>query len=269
MKVQILGTAAAEGFPGLFCRCVHCAKARALGGKNIRTRSSVLIDQVLKIDFPPDSLLHALRDGLDLGQVEDLLITHTHLDHLAPEDLGMRLPGYAHGCEHPLALYGHDLAIRACKQAIGASEGRFTFHLIQPFQTYKTRTALVTPLLADHDRDETCLLFYIEKDGKTVLHAHDTGWFPDATWEWLEGKRLDLMILDATNGHFPVRRNHLNIEAVVEINGILREKGILTSESVSVATHFSHNIRLLHEELEAIFSPHGIVTAYDGMTLQL
>jgi len=34
MKVKILGTAAAEGWPALFCRCPACQRARKLGGKN-------------------------------------------------------------------------------------------------------------------------------------------------------------------------------------------------------------------------------------------
>lgn len=39
MKLQYLGTAAAEGFPGMFCNCTACERARKAGGKNIRTRS--------------------------------------------------------------------------------------------------------------------------------------------------------------------------------------------------------------------------------------
>ena len=31
--------------------------------------------------------------------------------------------------------------------------------------------ARVTPLLADHDRMETCLLYVIEKEGKTAVRA--------------------------------------------------------------------------------------------------
>ncbi|HBJ10614.1 MAG TPA: carbon-phosphorus lyase, partial [Ruminococcaceae bacterium] len=38
MKFQYLGTAAAEGFPGMFCSCDTCEKARKAGGRNIRTR---------------------------------------------------------------------------------------------------------------------------------------------------------------------------------------------------------------------------------------
>ncbi|HPC76977.1 MAG TPA: carbon-phosphorus lyase, partial [bacterium] len=45
MEIMFLGTAAAEGWPGVFCSCDYCKKARELGGKNIRTRSSVLIEK--------------------------------------------------------------------------------------------------------------------------------------------------------------------------------------------------------------------------------
>ena len=33
MKLQYLGTAAAEGWPALFCNCSACIKAKELGGK--------------------------------------------------------------------------------------------------------------------------------------------------------------------------------------------------------------------------------------------
>lgn len=55
MKLQFLGAAAAEGFPNLFCHCDACDKARRLGGRNIRSCTSVIIDDVLKVDYPPDS----------------------------------------------------------------------------------------------------------------------------------------------------------------------------------------------------------------------
>ncbi len=38
MKLTYLGTAAAEGWPAVFCNCPCCRQARVLGGKDIRTR---------------------------------------------------------------------------------------------------------------------------------------------------------------------------------------------------------------------------------------
>ena len=43
MEFTYLGTAAAEGWPAVFCRCKYCLEAQRLGGKNIRTRSQAII----------------------------------------------------------------------------------------------------------------------------------------------------------------------------------------------------------------------------------
>ena len=39
MEILYLGTAAAEGWPALFCGCEICKRARAAGGKELRTRT--------------------------------------------------------------------------------------------------------------------------------------------------------------------------------------------------------------------------------------
>lgn len=270
MKIHFLGTAAAEGFPALFCRCEYCLKARKAGTQNIRTRSSVIIDDELKVDFPPDTLLHVLRDGIDLGLVKDLFVTHSHSDHLRAEDLEMRLPVYAHGLDHPLRVYGHDNVIRICRQAVGNADlSRISFSRIVPFQTVDTGSAKVTALPANHDPNETCLLYLIEKGGKRLFYGHDTGLFPDETWEWIERTQLDAVILDCTNGLLPFTGGHLNIEAVLDIRNRLLERGTLHKDGTVVVTHFSHNIGLLHQDLTEIFDPFNINVAYDGMIIHL
>ena len=49
MKIHILGTAAAEGFPAMFCECDTCKIARAEGGRSIRARSQAVIDEGTQI----------------------------------------------------------------------------------------------------------------------------------------------------------------------------------------------------------------------------
>ncbi|MCJ7842734.1 MBL fold metallo-hydrolase [Lederbergia sp. NSJ-179] len=266
MKIHFLGTAAAEGWPGMFCRCEFCQKAKELGGKNIRTRSSAIIDNILKIDFPPDTYHHVLRDKIDLAAIEYLFITHTHSDHFLPTDIQNRSPVMAHGVDRPLHIYGHDLVIQGCKASINYRQELYELHHIQPFRCVQVdERTKVTPLIADHDKHETCLLYFIEKDDKAILYGHDTGWFPFETWEWLEGKSFDLAILDCTGGPLPGRRNHMNNEAVIEMNDIFRQKAMLREGGIVIATHFSHNGGMLHEELERFFSRYDILVAYDGM----
>lgn len=273
MKLHFLGTAAAEGFPNPFCQCDACEKARKLGGRSIRSRTSVIIDDVLKMDDPPDSFYHALRDQIDMSLLKDLLITHTHSDHYNPVDLEKRIEGFAHGIEHPLHVYGNDLAVHGFSQAFPhAHQGeRLRFHRVLPFQKMEMETAEVTPLLADHDPMETCLLYYIEKDGKRILYGHDTGWFPEDTWEWLQNKKIDLAILDCTGGYNSDTRsqNHMCIETVLEVQRVFQEENMLAADGKIVATHFTHNSGLLHDDFVKAFNPYGIQVAYDGMVLRI
>ncbi|HBN84914.1 MAG TPA: hypothetical protein DDZ89_13850, partial [Clostridiales bacterium] len=76
MRFKYLGTAAAEGWPAMFCQCEACKKARKAGGKNIRTRSQAVVDDKLLIDFPADTYMHVLYQGLDLANIQHCLITH-------------------------------------------------------------------------------------------------------------------------------------------------------------------------------------------------
>ena len=55
MILTFLGTAAAEGFPAVFCNCDFCKEARRLKGKNIRTRSQTIINDDLLLDLPADT----------------------------------------------------------------------------------------------------------------------------------------------------------------------------------------------------------------------
>lgn len=273
MKVHFLGTAAAEGFPNPFCLCEPCQKARKLGGRNIRSRTSVIFDDVLKVDFPPDFFYHAVYHGIDLSLVKDLLFTHTHYDHFQPGDLFNRIEDFAHGIDQPLQIYGNDLAMQGLLQTLPASQKdkRFSYHRVLPFKEFETQTAKITPLLADHDQMETCLLYYIEKDGTKVLYGNDTGWFPEETWEWLKGKKIDLAILDCTGSFNGTKRsrNHMCIETILEVQNTFEQEEMLEENGQIIVTHFSHNSGFLHDDFVKAFTPYGIQVAYDGLMLHL
>ena len=51
MKLTFLGTGAGETYPGYWCECPHCTYARKHRGKNLRTNSSMVIDEELLIDI--------------------------------------------------------------------------------------------------------------------------------------------------------------------------------------------------------------------------
>ena len=115
MKLKFLGTAAAEGFPAMFCSCDNCIKARALGGKNLRTRSQAIIDDCLLIDYPADTYSHTITHNIDLLNVKHCLITHIHGDHFYPKDLSYMKKGFAKPLPDPTTEFSDGLVLY-CQQ---------------------------------------------------------------------------------------------------------------------------------------------------------
>jgi len=272
MKIKFLGTAAAEGWPALFCNCESCQKARKNGGKNIRTRSSCLINDEYMVDFPPDTYMHVLMNQLDLSKVEHLLVTHSHDDHFYPEDIQMRKEPYAHiNSEVPLSVYGND-AVKTKYMRTDVEEdknNRIVFTEVKPLSTYHIGKASVVPLLADHTPGETCLLYLFTLGGKTLLYGHDTGYFPEETWAYLENIKLDVAILDCTDGPGPCEHYHMGFPAVLNVKDRLEAQHCVGEKTTFVITHFSHNGGLLYDELVEMASPHGFIVSYDGMEISI
>lgn len=79
-----LGTGASAGVPVIGCQCAVCLSPSP---KNKRLRPSGWVrvkDRSLLIDIGPDFRTQALRYQID--QIEGLLLTHTHYDHIAGID---------------------------------------------------------------------------------------------------------------------------------------------------------------------------------------
>ena len=268
MKLQYLGTAAAEGWPGMYCNCESCRRAWELKGKNIRTRSQSIVDDSLLIDFPPDTYLHILHYGLRLQDIHHLLITHTHEDHLYVDDLRWRGGGYCSDITGTLTLYGNDEMIRRMEAVESYDTETLRWKELTEFVPFKVMDYSVTAILAKHNPLEKCFLYHIERDGKHLFYGNDTGIFPDATWEYLRGKRFDLVSLDCTTLAIPEGTNHMGIRDVCEVRDRMVKIGAADEETQFVITHFSHNGRLLHDELVAIMEKHNFLVAYDGMSVE-
>ena len=184
MKFQYFGTAAAEGWPALFCTCDNCRRAAKAGGRNLRTRSQAAVDDKLLIDFPADTLAHMYYSGLDLPRIRDCIITHSHSDHLYPADLEMRLDGFAYpGDDRPLVFYATKEAAPEILEMLEKcgliKQNRVLFQEIRPFEPFEAAGYTVTPLPANHDPASGPVFFLIEDGEKSLLYANDTGWFPE------------------------------------------------------------------------------------------
>ena len=277
MKFHFLGTAAAEGIPALFCECAVCKEAREKGGRFIRTRSQALIDDDLLIDFNPDSYMHFLRYGIDAVQIRHCLITHNHSDHFYPEDLVMRLPDYANlDSESTLTVYGSSVVGKAMSIALYEDRAfhRLDFKQLKAYVSSQVGDYTVTPLTAIHGPHTGPFIYLIEKDGKSILYAHDTHFFDESVWKFFKEhpRHLDLISLDCTSANVPEMTyiGHMNLNDNIKIKERLCALGCADEHSIFVCNHFSHNgDDVSYDTFKALAEPHGFLTSYDGLCIEL
>ena len=274
MKITYYGTAAGEAWPGVFCSCELCQKARELGGKNIRTRSQALINDDLLLDMPPDNYLHSLYYGLDLSKVKTLLFTHSHSDHCYPGDLELLREPYSHTYPGKMEVFGNDAVERKVGKAchsLGGERERFTFTRIMPNESVSSGPYRITALRAVHAKDETCLFYHIAYGDQAVLYAHDTGALTEENLETLDRclRPLGLVSLDCTQQQHPDGKYHMGFDDAVEQKRILLDRGLADENTIFVVNHFSHNGGWLHEEISRRAEAFGMIASYDGMVVSI
>ncbi|MGI5878435.1 MAG: MBL fold metallo-hydrolase [Christensenellales bacterium] len=269
MKLKYLGTGASEGIPGVFCPCPVCENARLVKGREIRTRSGALLDDWILIDLPPDTYAHALTHGIALGALRSLLVTHSHHDHFAVREIEYRHRIFANLPDDapPLVVYGNSAVGQALGSLSHDMTGRVAYHQMKAFETTDIDGYRITPLPADHNPAEDCFIYYIERDGRRLLYAHDTGEFPEAVFEWLAGRETHLVSLDCTLEGRDHSRGHMGFPANMRMRDRMRAVGAAHDDTVFVSNHFSHNGGMTHAQLVDLARPEGFLIAWDGLEL--
>ena len=273
MKIAYLGTGAAEGIPAIFCSCPYCSGVRLRGGKEIRSRSQILIDGELSVEFPPDAFYHAAA-GARLNEIKYVLVTHSHMDHFYAHDFILHGYKYAYGAGR-LDIYGNAEVLKVFEECtrreLRADVGQtVALHEVKAFEPVFFGKWRVTPLPARHS-SESPLTYCLEKDGKRILHLTDTGYPPEENFEFLQkagGKPFDLITFDCTFLFGTGSDRHMTIEENEKIRTRLTRLGLADGNTRCVITHFSHNAEPTAEKLRRAEREYGVIAAYDGMTLE-
>lgn len=287
MELQYWGTAAAEGVPGIFCGCAVCREAREKGGRYIRTRSQVLLDGSLLVDFGADTYMHSLKYGFDMSRLEHVMITHVHSDHFYPHELIMRKTGYANSMSsEALTLHGSpDVQEQAMAlwDAYGpfgrklVEEGRVAFDVIGPYESREICGFKVTALPATHGTNNP-YIYVFEKSGRAMLLHNDCGYLKPEVLDWLQksGIKFDLVSYectyaaqDASEGGKYTVIGHLGIPNVIEERRRLKSVGCYKDSTIDVITHFSHNpVTAGYGDMLKYAEDAGCILAYDGMKIE-
>lgn len=275
MKIQILGTAAYERVPAMFCNCTTCMYAREHGGKEIRTQAQTLINDDLLVDFGQDNYIHFIDHNVDLMKVKYLLLTHAHADHFISEELKMTEGCYGYN-QMSWVVYGGGDCHKKFQEA-GKLE-KVSFHEVKAFQTFAVGPYTVTALPARHGTADPFV--YIISDGKkTLFYDNDSGMELEETYRYLEREKIyfDAVIADCTmgNNHKDKPRSHKSFVDNMRHRDRLMQAGNVDENTRYIITHFSHNglkdaegKALSHEDVCRIAEGMGMLCAYDGITLE-
>ncbi|MCI8458906.1 MAG: hypothetical protein HFE46_04505 [Clostridia bacterium] len=279
MKLTYLGTAAAEGLPAVWCNCSVCRAAKAAGGKNVRTRSQILIDDRVLLDFPMDTYLHVLQNKLDLSKVDTVLITHAHMDHCYPQEFNLHGEPFAHGMSRPtVTVYGNKTVKKTFKQATRAEmkahvAASVPFVSVRPYERFTAVGGYtITALPAVHTKGEHCFIYAIEKEGKTALLCNDSGILPDEQYARMAamGLRFDLVSFDATYGYARHGKGrHMGAQDAADEREKMKAHRLVHDNTRYVLTHFSHNCDLNHAQLCEKVQNENFTVAYDGMQTEI
>ena len=276
MKIKILGTAAYERVPAMFCQCAVCEQARKLRGKNMRSQAQTLINDDLLVDFGQDNYLHYLNSDADYTKIKNIIVTHTHEDHFMPNELCMTTGGFAHNdITEPIGIWGN----KHCAELFSTNPYKTicTMHQIVAYDTFRAGKYTITALPASHGTTEPFV--YIISDGeKTILYNNDTGFWKDEVYDFVAKQQyhFDCVLCDCTFG-FQDRTgvSHMSLENNKAHRQRLLQLGVINQDTTWVVTHFSHNglsrdgKPVTAQELENIVAKDGMVAAYDGIVITL
>ncbi|WP_059038421.1 bifunctional adenosylcobinamide kinase/adenosylcobinamide-phosphate guanylyltransferase [Gordonia desulfuricans] len=239
MKVVLLGTGSADGWPNPFCRCESCADAVRHG--EIRGQTAALVDDVLMLDIGPDAPGAAVRQGHSLAGVRHVLITHAHSDHLGPQALLTR--SWVAGLD-ALEVYGPADALEMCRPWVGPGDP-VRFIPVSAGDRICVGEYEVRVLPARHSvfREGDAVLYDVAgPDGTRMLWATDTGVWPAGWYAAVDGAGFDAVFLEETFGdRGELSAGHLGLAGFAEVLGELRSVGAVDESSDIVAVHLGHH----------------------------
>lgn len=252
-----MGTGTSVGVPVIGCDCEVC---RSADPKNQRLRSSVLLQVdalALLVDSGPDLRQQALRVGL--RELDAVLYTHAHLDHVAGFD---ELRAFCWRRSEPLPMFGTAACLQTLKTMFGWAFASDNIHqgyvkpdprvVDGPFHLGELR---ITPLPVEHAAVATIGYLFESSGARSLAYLPDVKHIPAATMDVLRG--VDVLVLDALRP--TPHPTHFSLdEALATVAD--------TGAKATWLTHLGHEND--HSQLSATLPP-GVRVAWDGLKVPL
>ena len=250
-----LGTATSVGVPVIGCTCPTCLSDDP---RDQRSRSSVLLVGpwgTLLVDSGPDLRQQALREKIT--QVDAVLYTHEHLDHVAGFD---ELRAFCWQRDAPLPLYGSPETLGGLQRMypwafpLENHQPGYIRPEARPFHTpFDFNGLKITPIEVRHGNVRTHGFRFDHPTIGSLAYLPDVKSIPDLSLTLLTG--LDILIIDALRHE--EHHTHMTVAESLATIQLLQPKQ-------AYLTHLSHE--LAWQETNAALPPQ-VSLAYDGLSL--
>ena len=206
MNVLFMGTGAADWFI-----------SERKEGEFFRRLTSTKINDDLMIDCAADAEDYIAMNHLSLSGIKDLVITHTHSDHYAPDTIQRIL-------NPDIRIWAEVNAL----ERIRADLPQYNVCQIDLYEPMKVGDYEIIGVPANHsvaDKKQIPLHYIIKKGDKTVFWGCDGAWFLNQSWHEIKKYKYDLFVLDGTLGEgvgdYRIFE-HNNLNMICEMSSTIR-----------------------------------------------
>ncbi len=236
MEITFLGTGG--------CRVCMLKQRRQTGGMIFNEEGFMM-----SVDPGPGALVHGIKNGIDLGDLDAIFVSHPHLDHEG--DVEVMIEAMTHGC---ISKKGYLISNRDYLSNNNVHSAISNYHreaiekevCVEEGDVQKLKNGLRMEIKEVIHKDVITTGFKLSRDGKTFSYIPDTSMF-DGLIEKFDGS--DYMVISCPRTHKVDWIGHLGLKDVVEIaEKINPEKIYINHLSNDFIDHFEEEKRWIAEQ---------------------
>ncbi len=260
METLVLGSGTSHGVPMIGCDCAVC---RSSDPKNHRFRPSILVrhaGKAILVDTTPELRMQCL--AFDVRQVDAVLFTHTHADHVFGLD---DLRRFNDMMDSEIPVYGDADTLDDIRRIYpyifkqtqaGGGKPRLTLHAVEPeFEMFGLH---IRSFYVQHGKLPV-LAYRFDAPAQNSSAAYSCAYVTDVSFippdSMARLANLDVLILDAVR--FEPHATHFGLYQALDIITLLKPRQ-------AYLTHLSHAFD--HEIVNAQLPP-NVALAYDGLSI--